>query len=96
MKITNTIMSICLLFLFSTSWAQQTASIKGRITLSDNSGADNVSIVIKGTQIGAATDNDGNYEIKNLKAGNYVIKVSAVGFSSKEKAISLNSGDEII
>ncbi|RZK12147.1 MAG: TonB-dependent siderophore receptor [Flavobacterium sp.] len=96
MKITNTIMSICLLFIFSTSWAQQTASIKGRITVSDNSGADNVSIVIKGTQIGAATDADGNYEIKNLKAGNYVIKVSAVGFSSKEKAISLNSGDEII
>lgn len=96
MKITNTIMSICLLLIFSTAWAQQTASIKGRITLSDNSGADNVSVVIKGTQIGAATDADGNYEIKNLKAGNYVIKVSAVGFSSKEKAISLNSGDEII
>lgn len=90
-----------LAFLFAllatpTMWAQQRASIKGQISLSNNQAADNVTIILKGTKIGTNTDSRGFYEIKNIKPGNYVIKVSAVGHSSKEKSVSLNGGDEII
>lgn len=90
-----------LAFLFAllatpTMWAQQRASIKGQISLTNNQAADNVTIILKGTKIGTNTDSRGFYEIKNIKPGNYVIKVSAVGHSSKEKSISLNGGDEII
>ncbi|MGK4568381.1 carboxypeptidase-like regulatory domain-containing protein [Flavobacterium sp. 3HN19-14] len=83
--------------LFSESaFAQQNAIVKGKITLSINSTADNVSVFLKGTQIGTTTDDYGNYEIKNIKPGTYVLRVSSVGFSSKEKNITLKSGDEIV
>ncbi|MDI1255555.1 MAG: TonB-dependent receptor [Flavobacterium sp.] len=76
--------------------AQQNAIIKGKITIIDNTTADNVSVFLKGTQIGTTTDDYGNYEIKNIKPGSYVLRVSAVGHSAKEKNISLKSGDEIV
>lgn len=96
-KFTISFLSFCLFLLASTTIsAQEKASVKGQISLANNQAADNVSVVLKGTKIGTNTDNNGFYEIKNLKPGSYVIKVSSVGHSSKEKSISLNAGDEII
>lgn len=89
-------LSLCLaLFTAVTSFAQ-TATIRGKVSLSNNEAADNISVVLKGTQIGAVTDTQGIYEIKNIKAGTYVLKVSAVGFSSKEKSITVQGGDELV
>ena len=76
--------------------AQEKATIKGQISLTNGEAADNVSIVLKGTKIGTTTDAGGFYEIKNIKPGNYVIRVSGIGYSSKEKSVSLNGGDSII
>jgi iron complex outermembrane receptor protein len=96
-KFTISFLSFCFFLLASiTISAQEKASIKGQISLANNQAADNVSVVLKGTKIGTNTDSKGFYEIKNLKPGSYVIKVSSVGHSSKEKSISLNAGDEII
>lgn len=96
-KFTISFLSFCFFLLASTTIsAQEKASIKGQISLANNQAADNVSVVLKGTKIGTNTDSNGFYEIKNLKPGSYVIKVSSVGHSSKEKSISLNAGDEII
>ena len=99
MKIKFAIPLLSFLFILLTStnvWAQEKATIKGQVSLTNNVYADNVSIVLKGTKIGTTTDSQGNYEIKNIKPGNYVIRVSSIGYSSKEKSISLNTGDEII
>jgi iron complex outermembrane receptor protein len=96
-KFTISFLSFCFFLLAATSIsAQEKASIKGQISLANSQAADNVSIVLKGTKIGTNTDSNGFYEIKNLKPGNYVIKVSSVGHSSKEKSVSLNAGDEIV
>ena len=96
-KLTISFLSFCFFLLAATSIsAQEKASIKGQISLTNSQAADNVSVVLKGTKIGTNTDSNGFYEIKNLKPGSYVIKVSAVGHSSKEKSISLNAGDEIV
>lgn len=40
-------------------------------------------VFIVGTYKGAATDLDGNYEIKDVKHGDYTIKVSFVGYTEK-------------
>ena len=77
-----------------TSFAQ-TGTIKGRVSLSSDESADNVSVTIRGTKIGTNTDAQGNYEIKNIKPGNYTLRATAVGFSSKEKSISIQDGDEL-
>ncbi|MFH7016423.1 TonB-dependent siderophore receptor [Flavobacterium sp. FlaQc-47] len=96
-KFTISFLSFCFFLLAVTNiTAQEKASIKGQISLTNNQAADNVSIVLKGTKIGTNTDANGFYEIKNLKPGNYIIRVSAVGHSSKEKSVTLNNGDDII
>lgn len=96
-KFTISFLSFCFFLLAGTTiWAQEKATIKGQVNLTNNDAADNVSVVLKGTKIGTNTDSQGYYEIKNIKPGSYVLKVSAVGFSSKEKSISVNGGDELI
>lgn len=94
-SIKHLLFALSLLCFASTGFAQ-TASVKGKISLSTGTNADNVSVTIKNTQIGTVTDTDGNYEIKNLKPGNYVLRVSLVGFSSKERNITLQAGSEIV
>ncbi len=42
-----------------------------------------VNIIVVGTSSGAATDLDGNFTIPNLKAGEYSVKVSYIGFETK-------------
>ncbi|TDW49985.1 iron complex outermembrane receptor protein [Flavobacterium sp. 270] len=96
-KFTISVLSFCFFLLAGTSVsAQEKATIKGQISISNNDAADNVSVVLKGTKIGTTTDSHGFYEIKNIKPGNYVIRVTSVGFSSKEKSVTVNNGDEII
>ncbi|MFC4475694.1 TonB-dependent siderophore receptor [Flavobacterium chungangensis] len=97
LKFTISFLSFCFALMTSVSaLAQEKATIKGQISLTNNQAADNVSVTLKGTKIGTNTDANGFYEIKNIKPGNYVIKVSGIGYSSKEKNVSLNGGDSII
>ncbi|GAA3783208.1 TonB-dependent receptor [Flavobacterium ginsengiterrae] len=95
-KIVLPLLSFCLLVLTSVTSFAQNSTIKGMISLSTNESADNVSVSLKGTRIGTTTDAQGNYEIKNVKPGNYTIRVTAVGFSPKEKFITVADGNEIV
>ncbi|MRX39139.1 TonB-dependent siderophore receptor [Flavobacterium sp. LC2016-23] len=96
-KFTILLLSFCFFVLANTSIsAQEKGTIKGQISISNNDAADNVSVVLKGTKIGTTTDSHGFYEIKNVKPGSYVIRVSSVGYSSKEKSVTINSGDELV
>jgi len=87
--------ALSLLCFAASGWAQN-STIKGQVSLSTSVNADNVSVTLKNTQIGTITDENGVYEIKNLKAGNYVIRVSLVGYGTKEKSITLAPGSEIV
>ncbi|MBF4507418.1 TonB-dependent receptor [Flavobacterium sp. JLP] len=95
-KILLPLLSSCLMLLTAVSSFAQTGTIKGTVSLSNDEIADNVSITLKGTHIGTVTDAQGNYEIKNVKPGNYTLKASVVGFSAKEKSITITSGAEIV
>ena len=44
-----------------------------------------MNVVLINTGFGAATDNDGYYEITNLPAGNYTIEFSAIGYEKVKK-----------
>lgn len=89
----NTVFST-LVFLFSVVALAQTGSISGKVSAEQSS--DNISVTLKGTPIGTNTDSDGFYQIKNIKPGNYVLKVSSVGNASKERNITVRSGDELV
>lgn len=86
------------LFLFFSTglFAQQTGSVKGRITTADGRVASSVSVKLKGTNLGAITDEDGSYHIRKVPAGNYTLVVSAVGLYPKEKQINVTGKAAVI
>lgn len=86
-----------------TAMYAQNLSVKG--TVYDFDSADpmpsaNVSIIqIAGTDStfigGAATEDDGSFVVGNLKAGNYVARVSFTGYDDAYKNFSLRSGSGV-
>ena len=67
------------LFLVFTSiplFAQTTATVRGRITTSDNKPIEYISVALQGTGKGAMTDARGFYEIKQIQPGKYQITAS--------------------
>jgi hypothetical protein len=62
----------------------QTGSIKGVVTEKGSTetiiGAN---VIIEGTTTGSCSDLDGNYEIKNLKAGNYTLLISFISYKKQ-------------
>ncbi|MEY2830362.1 MAG: hypothetical protein RIQ33_2220, partial [Bacteroidota bacterium] len=62
----------------------QTGIIKGKVSnLINNEVVPFASIHILETEFGANSDENGNYEIKNLKPGTYNIECSIIGFQKK-------------
>ena len=64
-------------------------SINGSIKSSEGETLSGSKIILKNTYLGAMADSEGNFTIRNVKAGDYVIVCSHVGFDSYVKTISL-------
>lgn len=71
------------LFFCVASFAQN-GTLSGKIVSTDNAPLESVTITVNGTRFGTQTDSQGKYELKNLKPGEYILKVAFVGFTSKE------------
>jgi outer membrane receptor protein involved in Fe transport len=72
---------LTLLFATTAVSAQTTGSIKGKITdKEDGSPLPGVNVIIKGTSFGGATDFDGNFELKNIRPGEYALEFSFLGY----------------
>jgi hypothetical protein len=76
------------------AFAMAQVSIKGQITAQDNGepviGA---SVVIIGSNKGAAADLKGNYEIKNVSPGTYEVRASSVGFEPVVETVEVGNRD---
>jgi len=82
--------------LFIASALSQTASITGHIK--DSGTKDpliGANIYIMGTSLGSASNDEGKYTIINVTPGTYTIKVSYIGYESKEIEISLTTSEPI-
>ncbi len=78
------------IFLFSAiNIYSQNLSISGTVEDSTSVPLPEVNVIILGTDLGAATDFNGRYAIKNLKHGNYTIQFSAIGYKTKRIPITL-------
>ena len=84
-----------ILFISTSVLAQQTGTVRGRVTTSDGTIAEGVTVKLKGTEMGAVTNEDGEYQIRKVPAGNYTLVVSAVGLYPKEKQITVIKGNVI-
>jgi iron complex outermembrane receptor protein len=69
-------------------------SLKGVVT-GNNEPLAGASVVVKNTFNGVSAGSNGRFEFRNLKKGNYVIKVSFIGFETTEMEVSVNSNQEV-
>ncbi|MFC1564414.1 carboxypeptidase-like regulatory domain-containing protein [candidate division KSB1 bacterium] len=67
--------------------------ITGRVTDSrDDKPLQFANVVLKGTILGSATDENGNYEIANIPAGVYIVQASFMGYEPAEvKSVSVSA-----
>ena len=86
------IILLCCLPLFG-SFAQ-TAQLKGVIS-ADNQGVAFANIVLKGTSLGTASGEAGDYRLGNIPPGNYRVLVSVLGYFPYSKTISLSADEEL-
>lgn len=73
----------------------QSGIVKGKITTSDGKPAEFVSVVLKGTTKGSVADVEGNYQIANLKEGNYTVQATFVGLKTESKKVTIVNGQTI-
>jgi iron complex outermembrane receptor protein len=74
-----------MVFIFSITSFAQTFTIKGRVVDSESIPLPGVNVVLINTNYGAATDENGKYEISNLASGIYIIEFSAIGYEKIRK-----------
>ncbi len=94
----STVIRLCLsaIILLCTLTAAFAQGVRGRITdASSKSGIPGATIVVMSTNIGVTTDANGEYTIK-LNPGNYTLRVSFVGFDSKDLPVTVSAmGTEV-
>src|ERR1700744_6088335 len=82
---------ICVLFA-SLKLSAQTFTLSGNIKNSSGSGIVAATVSLKGTPYITNCNDAGNYQLKDIKPGDYKLRVSAIGFETVERAINI-SGD---
>ncbi|MEO6070405.1 MAG: SusC/RagA family TonB-linked outer membrane protein [Chitinophagaceae bacterium] len=65
--------------------------INGKVTDATGTGLPAISVSVKNTSIGSATDGTGNYELSGtLKQGTYTIEFSAVGYKTASQSLRIS------
>jgi iron complex outermembrane receptor protein len=73
----------------------QTGTITGSVKTADGSPAESVSIAIQGSSKGALTDQKGNYQLRNVKAGQYLLIASLIGLEKQEQRVEVKQGEKL-
>lgn len=87
------IATMLFLFYWTLNAFSQTGSISGKIMDENGEGFPSASVIVldsigSATAVGAKSDYDGNYEIKNLKVGHYNLKFQYIGYKTRiEKGV---------
>jgi TonB-dependent receptor len=90
-KLSSLIIFLSLIAIQSFTFAQ-TGSIKGRIFDKDTKDAlTGANVIVKGTSLGAASDLDGNYIIRNIPEGKQTITVSYIGYNSVSTDVNITA-----
>jgi len=77
---------------FSAGLLAQSGSIVGSVVGEDGEGIPMATIAIEATKGGVLADVEGKFKITGLDAGTYSLKVSALGYESKEAKVLLEDG----
>ncbi len=71
--------------------------VSGKVTNKDQTGVPGVSVLIKNTNTGTATDVNGNYNFStSLKPGKNVLEFTGIGFKTHEETINIGSSSTYV
>ncbi|MCT4601095.1 MAG: TonB-dependent receptor [Marinifilaceae bacterium] len=88
---------VCLLIIGTASQAANkhyNGKVVGKI-LCNGEGLPFMSVWIKGTTLGSASDEHGHFSIENIPDGTYVIEAQGIGYTLDSKTISIKNGKEV-
>jgi len=89
-KITGSALLLSIaLFLHNSVSAQSIAQVTGSVQNTKNETIPGASVYLLNTNFATATDKSGAFTFKNVRNGKYSIQVSAVGYATTVKAISI-------
>lgn len=89
-------LSFTVLLLICSAWVfGQNGTLKGKVTTNDGKPAEFVNVIIKGANRGTVADIDGNYQITNVKPGEYVAQVSFIGLKAETKKFSIKADETV-
>ncbi|MCH4823638.1 TonB-dependent receptor [Gramella lutea] len=87
---------LILILINYTSFAQDSGSLTGKVTSINGDGISEANIEVQGTNIGTETNNSGSFTINNIPDGNYLLRITYVGFKPKEIAVSIKPGENTV
>lgn len=88
----NFLILIVLFLVFSTAGYSQNAILQGTVTENGQT-LPYVNVLLKGTEIGSATDANGFYRLTNVEPGEYVLFASSIGYVPYRKTILIGRGE---
>lgn len=87
------LVTLLLIASVTTAYAQ---NVTGRVTsAADGSPIPGVSVLVKGTTAGTATDNEGNFSLQVADPANAVLVISFIGFATQEVAVQHRTSIQI-
>jgi len=69
--------------------------IKGKVTTHDGKPAAWVTVQIKNSTVATLTDEEGFFIIKNVKPGQYIIRISYTGLQTQEKQVNIGEDGDV-
>jgi len=71
----------------------QNATLSGQVNALSGEELSFASVALEGTTLGASTDDDGNFTIRDIPPGTYKVLVSFLGYETTQKKIALQAGE---
>ena len=90
LKTTKAILLVFVLLIYTSTTLHAQNSVKGRVLNEKSEAIPNISILLKGTNTGATTDENGNYLIK-VSDSNAVLIFSSIGYELQEVKVGSQS-----
>lgn len=84
------ILFISLFFCITLSFGQ---SIKGKIVVENDQFISNVNVLLVDTNKGATTNDQGEFEIKNVTPGSYTLKITSIGYKTELLPVTLSKNE---
>ena len=85
--------AVLLVLVIVTSAQAASSRIEGSVKdAQTGEGLPGATVFLKGTSLGASTDLNGNYHLRNVPPGTYTIRVSYIGYTTKQISIEVKAG----